>query len=66
VETTVEMTREEILRYIDEAARRRVGRSAKDLLRAYRRGELTDPGPVADLLVLADLLPDDDPVFAAA
>jgi hypothetical protein len=34
------------------------------MLRAYRAGRLDDPGRVADLLVLADLLPDDDPLFA--
>jgi hypothetical protein len=63
---TVEMTREEIVRVIEEGARRRRNMSAIELIRAYRRKELDDPGPVADLLALSHLLPDEDPLFVDA
>lgn len=58
------LTRKEIYEYIDKTAWKRIGISANELLRSYREGALEDPGAVADLLILADLLPDDDPVFA--
>lgn len=63
---TVEWTRDEILRVIEEEAQRRRRQSAAQLLSAYRQGTLEDPGDVVDLLALADLLNDDDPIFAAA
>lgn len=59
-----EMSRDEIVSLIDAAARQRVGMSAKQLLSRHRSGQLKDDGPVIDLLVFADLLPDDDPIFA--
>ncbi len=59
----LELTREEILKRLEDGARRRLGMSAGDMLRAYRAGALADPGRVADLLGLADLLRDDDPIF---
>lgn len=63
--TTVrELTREEILARLEAGARRRLGMSAREMLCAYRNGRLTDPGAVVDLLVLADLLPPDDPALA--
>jgi hypothetical protein len=40
--------------------------SAHDLLQLYRAGRLEDPCDVIDLLALADLLREDDPLFAAA
>jgi hypothetical protein len=61
--STVEMTRDEIVRLIDDGARRRRNMSAADLIRAYRAKQLDDPGPVADLLALAYLLNDRDPLF---
>ncbi len=60
----LELSREDILRRIEKAAQRRLKMSAAELLRAYRAGRLEDPGRVADLLVLADLLREDDPIFA--
>lgn len=62
----LELTREEIIARIEEGARRRLGMSAGDLVRKYRRGQLDEPGAVADLLALANLLPDTDPLFADA
>jgi hypothetical protein len=64
--TVVELTREELLRRLEEGARRRRGVSARELLRLYRSGSLEEPCAVADLLALADLLPDDDPLLAVA
>ena len=64
--TVLEMTREEILERIEQGARKRLGVSARELVLAYRARRLDDPGRVADLLVLADLLPEDDPLFATA
>ncbi len=59
----LELNRDEILKRLDDGARLRLHMSAKEMLRAYRAGALADPGRVADLLVLADLLPENDPVF---
>ena len=59
----LELTREEILDRIERGAQRRRKMCARDLIRAYRAGQLDDPGGVADLLALANLLPDDDPIF---
>ena len=61
--TPLELTRAEIVAQIDAEARRRLDMSAEDLVRAYRRGELTDPGRVADLLALGSLLDLTDPLF---
>src|SRR5687767_10133704 len=59
----VELTRDEIVERIEKGAQRRACSSAYELLRQYRAGKLQDPGSVADLLALSNLLPDDDPVF---
>lgn len=61
----LDLTRDEILHEIDVLARARRGLSAHQLLFAYREGRLEEPGEVADLLALADLLDENDPVFAA-
>ena len=61
---SVELTRDRIARLLEEGARKRRGVSARRLVRSYKRGGLQEPGEVADLLVLADLLPDDDPIVA--
>ena len=55
-EAEFEMSTEEIQNLIDREARARLGISGEDLLARYERGELADPGAVADLLILADLL----------
>ncbi|HEY9286554.1 MAG TPA: hypothetical protein VIT43_00870 [Candidatus Dormibacteraeota bacterium] len=54
----VELSQEEILELIDEGAQRRLGISGEALLDQFRRGNLSDIGEVADLLVLATLLRD--------
>ena len=66
MEDVLTLSRDEIVERIDREARRRLRISAKELLRRYRAGELDDPGYVADLIMLAELLPDDDALFAAA
>ena len=62
--TVRELTREEILAILEAGTQRRLGMTAQAMLCAYRHGRLEDPGAVADLLVLADLLPPDDPALA--
>jgi hypothetical protein len=59
--TTIEFTTEEIREQLDREADARCGMSGTDLLAAYNDGRLEDPGAVADLLALADLLGDDVP-----
>lgn len=60
---TLELTREEIIEEMDKVARGRLQLSAAEVLRRYRADELDDPGTVGDLLILADLLDADDPIF---
>lgn len=55
-DTEVELTPEYIRELVDSESRRRLGMSGDDMLRRYSRGELDDPGRVADLIVLVDLL----------
>ena len=62
----LEFSRDQIIAMLEDGARDRLGVSASELLRAYRQGRLQDPGDVADLIVLAQLLDEDDPLFAAA
>ncbi len=64
--TILELKRDEILTRLERGAQRRRGLSAQELVCRYRVGKLEDPCEVADLLALADLLPDDDPLFVAA
>jgi hypothetical protein len=59
------MSRDEILHCIDAAAQQRLGMSGPAMLSAYRAGRLKNYGSVADVIVLANLLADDDPVFVA-
>lgn len=56
-------TRDEIVQEIDKKARRLIGMSAEEMLRAYRAGTLEDPGYVMHLLIYSDLLPKNDPIF---
>lgn len=62
---TVDLTRDEIISTMDDVAKRRMGSTAQEVLRLYHRGELAEPGLVGDLLVLADLLSPDDPIFSS-
>lgn len=58
------LTRDQIADLLEHGAQKRRGVSARRLLRSYKRGQLYEPGEVADLLILADLLPEDDPLVA--
>lgn len=58
------VSRKEILKEIEEEAREIRGIGAHELLSTYRRGKLKNPGEVFHLLVLSDLLPKNDPIFA--
>lgn len=55
-ETEFELDADYIRHEIDSEAHRRLGISGEELLARFERGELADPGQVADLLALADLL----------
>lgn len=61
----LELTQSEIHKRLEEGARRRCSMSAADLIRFHKAGRLKNPGAVADLLALAHLLPDDDPLFVS-
>lgn len=65
-DTDLEFTRDQIVEILETGAHDRLGMSAGALIRAYRDGTLEEPGDVADLIVLARLLEEDDPLFAAA
>ena len=60
---SLQLSRDQIVAKIEQGARKRRNMTARELLRAYCAGELPEPGQVADLLVLADLLPTDDPLL---
>jgi hypothetical protein len=64
-EEILELSRGEIIGMIETEARRRRGLTASQLVRAYAEGMLEAPGEVADLLALADLLPEGDPLFGS-
>lgn len=55
-DTEAELTPEYIRELLDSESRRRLGISGDEMLGRYERGELDDPGRVADLIVLSDLL----------
>lgn len=60
-EHELHLTRDELLARLEaEAQRRRVRLSARELVRQARAGAIDDPIPV---LILADLLAEDDPLF---
>ena len=62
--SAIGLSRDEIVAQLEEGAKARRGMSARELVLAYRKRRLEDPGEVADLLALASLLPDEDPLFA--
>ncbi len=64
-EPILQLTRSEIYKRLDEGAQRRCNMPAVDLIRLYKAGRLENPGAVIDLLSLAHLLPDDDPLFVS-
>ena len=51
---------------MERGAQRRRHLSAVEVIKRYRDGSLEDAGEVADVIVLATLLPEDDPIFATA
>jgi hypothetical protein len=63
---TLDLTREQIVELLDREAQRRLGKPWQELVKLYRVGKLEDCGQFADLLALANLLTNDDPLFAAA
>ena len=63
---TADLTRDEIIDEMERVSQRRRHLSAAEVLRQYRDGSLDDAGEVADVIVLATLLPEDDPLFATA
>lgn len=63
-EGDVELSREEIVRLVDQGARARRGISGERLIRDFRSGLLPDPCEVLDLLSLASLLDESDPFYA--
>jgi hypothetical protein len=62
----LELSREQIVELLEKGTRRRLGMSAQDFLRLYREGRIPDAGAVGDLIVLADLLGEEDPLIKAA
>jgi hypothetical protein len=61
-----EWTREEIAEILEKQAWERRGMTAAQLLQANQAGTLEEPGEVADLLALAFLLPENDPLFGSS
>jgi hypothetical protein len=55
------LNRDEVIAQIDREARRRRNLSGAELMASFQAGTLREPGAVADLLVLADLLDEGDP-----
>lgn len=62
----LKLSRAEIVNQLETGAQRRLHISAEELVGAYRDGCLPDAGRVADLLMLAHLLDEHDPLFVAA
>jgi hypothetical protein len=58
------LSREEIVARLESGAREQLDCDASEMIARWRAGALTDAGEVADLLILADLLGEDDPLFA--
>lgn len=61
--TFLELTRDQILTRIELGSKQRLKLGAEDFVKSYRAGRLQDPAAVADLVALAALLNDDDPLF---
>jgi hypothetical protein len=62
---TLELTRDEIVAEMERVAQRRRHVSALDIVRQFHAGTLDDPGELADLLMLGDLLDLDDELSTA-
>lgn len=59
------LSRDQIIAQLEAGAWRRLQMRADDFVRAYRDGRIDDPGRIADLLMLAHLLDEHDPLFVA-
>jgi hypothetical protein len=57
--------RDSIVAILEREAMRRLGIPAGLMLELNANGELKNPGQVGDLLVLADLLAEDDPLVVS-
>src|SRR5437867_1647157 len=64
--TIRELSRKDIAERLERGAQHRLKMSAEEMVRAYRKGKLEDPGVVGDLLILASLLPEGDRLFVRA
>ena len=62
---TYVLSRDEIIDLIRSKCLR-LGLNPTELLAAYQRGDRVDFGRVADIIGLAELLEEDDPIFSAA
>jgi hypothetical protein len=60
----VKLTRAQIVDSLEKGARGSIGMSARTMLRRYRKGHLSDPSRVADLIALSNLLRKNDPMLA--
>jgi hypothetical protein len=59
----LELTRDQIVTRIERGAKQRLKLGVRDFIDRYRAGVLEDPAAVADLVALAALLDDSDPLF---
>lgn len=59
----VKLSRDQIIASLEKGARRRTGLSAQVMLRRYRKGRLTDPSRITDLIALSNLLHKNDPIL---
>lgn len=59
----LQLTRDEIVTRIERGAKQRLNLGVQDFIALYRAERLEDPAAVADLVALAALLNDDDPLF---
>lgn len=64
--TDLELSRDEIAELIETEAQRRYGISAAELVRQYAEGTIDECGGAADIISLARLLPEGDPLHLAA
>lgn len=58
------LSRDEVVHFIELKARAARNMSGSQLLHAFRSGRLENAGEVAEALIMADLLPDDDPLLS--
>jgi hypothetical protein len=62
----LELTHDEIVALIEREAHRRYGLSAAAFVAQYRDGTFDECGGAADLVALARMLPEGDPLYLAA